>query len=414
MKSFLLCTGLLGAAFSGRAQAVVSTGQLLATARDAPAYSAYQDELRFLQTTDFSLPLLNKTEFRTGNNGFALSGMEYALRFSPYGRAEARAEGALHQARIRIREAASAGALADCLSQRYRLAAEMAFTAWIRQAKENLLAVLEEQQRLRLTALNAGQNADVAGLAESEADMLKLKLELIEMEGREAALQQSLAGFMRQGASGIDTAGWISVGQIKALISAVSAVPASANPALQQERLKQEWAGHNYLKQKAQNRRLLDFFQTEYNGNRGNRFDEVFSLRLGLNLPFAGDGRLDVNKALLEQRESELEYNVLKYELEWETCQLADELGTLISQCEYLDSLKKEALSVRLLSNPALLQQLPPLEVSKLKEEALKRQILHLELLQKVAAAWIGLLEVSGKLVEMPLRNYLSEGLEPF
>ncbi len=165
----------------------------------------------------------------------------------------------------------------------------------------------------------------------------------------------------------------------------------------------------------AQNRQILDYVSVGYQNplylERPNKFNTSnnFAFRLGLLVPITANNRYKKGDALLDLQESQAEADEARIDRDqsWQS-QIAL-LDGLFSDYDLATDLLDNSLIRQMLSNPALMANITPLEHVEL-EIAQQKLVLHqLELIQDIASAYIELLSLSGYLAWNPETNYLAK-----
>jgi hypothetical protein len=163
------------------------------------------------------------------------------------------------------------------------------------------------------------------------------------------------------------------------------------------------------LVEKAENRRNIGFLQAEYDRDRGNEFEEHMGFQVGIRLPLTNPDKPDLNRRRIELIEDQADLVERKTEISL-NCQLISlELGYLFDQLDLLD---KEVELNSFLKMVSELPDVTPQQIIKAQKSDHKLIRLENELKWKVYRSYIDYLYFSGRLIEVPLRNYLSKNMQ--
>ena len=86
----------------------------------------------------------------------------------------------------------------------------------------------------------------------------------------------------------------------------------------------------------------------------------------------------------------------------------------MLQEYKLLQTQEEKNLAVSILADPALRAQVSPTELLELKLLREKKQFARLKLARELTLEYLNLLYLNGNLVQKPLLNYLSAGLEPW
>jgi hypothetical protein len=136
-------------------------------------------------------------------------------------------------------------------------------------------------------------------------------------------------------------------------------------------------------------------------------------VQLGFRLPFINSGRLDINRRKLAFLTEKRCYAEFKNMLSENIRVFAGRLHSLLRQYEVVLANKKLGGIESSLKSYMRLEGADPLALLELKESILKRDISLANIQHEIFLNHIELLDVSGKLSETPLKNYISASLEP-
>jgi hypothetical protein len=160
--------------------------------------------------------------------------------------------------------------------------------------------------------------------------------------------------------------------------------------------------------EKAEDRRNIGFVQAEYDRDRGNELDEHMGFQIGIRIPLTNPDRPDMNRSKIDLIEDQASLVERKAEvsLQWELNRL--KLNYLLSQYDLVSSEigKNDFIDIMTLS-----PDLKPNDLIKAQRAILRLERLESQIKWEIYKSYIDYLYYSGRLIETPLRNYLSSHL---
>lgn len=390
---------------------VASTASILSSAQSEEAVRLAERMTSFLQNTSHEMPRIQELEFRTETDEFQVGQQEYLFRLSPNTTKMRRAQRGLHQQHIVLTQQEQLLLINDALEDRYE-----ALVEWKQlQEKEEILEALEVLYADRVNVLTKSAtwpDFDPEDLIDAEAEAQEIAFERLTVSGK---MQQLAVEFGQFGGNTEsvtpDTAQWISLARIAGLLQ-TSGDSISNHPLLMRREANIGMVQQEYALERAATSRWLDFVQARYGGNDNVLFKEVFSVGVGFKLPLKGDKKLDLNELELEQIEEENRYQLLQSQLLQQAEAWKGQLLQLLQQHQLLQTQIANSQSTPILERYRQLDDANPLTLLKMREVQLKKALQLQDVRYRIYRAYIQWLDVSGRMIALPLKNYLSEGLE--
>ena len=160
--------------------------------------------------------------------------------------------------------------------------------------------------------------------------------------------------------------------------------------------------------EKAEGRRNIGYIQAEYDRLKGDEFTRHFGVQIGIRIPITNPDRPDLNRRTLNLMEDKNEIIEEKTLLEVQCDLLRLDLSYLFEQRQLASTHLNDKQLIRLLNQDI---NLSPKGLLNAQKSLLRIQRMESNLRWDVYNTFIDYLYYSGKLVEMPLRNYISKDL---
>jgi len=414
LKSFLLffITAYLFAGLffppRGACEEDLTLAAFLATAKNDPALADQHEKTGFLLQAGSNTPFFDRVELRTETDEFRPSRQTYRVRTYPGGWGKTEADRSEYDAVLASSRLRRDLLLHRALRERYLAALDFMFAREALKQHKKLCAVYRD----RLGVLNnfAGiPGFDMDDLLKARDAYSRQQLEVLAGDSSLGVLEAKIRGYAQAEVTvACDTAGLPSVEQVFAAIAGPEGIFDERSIYLKESTMNVRVAQSRYDREAAENSRLVSFFEVSYDNGRRHDTREAFALQLGLRLPFISSDRLELNREKLRFLDEKMQHDGLKRFLQEKHALLRRELQGLLQQ--YRLAQRTGAPSGMDAKDAAP----GPLILLRLQESMINSRIRLSEIARLLYTKYIEVLDVTGRLSERPLKNYLSAaGEEP-
>lgn len=392
---------------SGTSIAQIDLNVLLAGANRDDALKLYQAQIDFLGEEKLSSPWIHRVEFRTRTNDFNLSQEDFRFRIAPTNPAEIRANKDYFRAQQELTDTRYQLALNEALVDRYET-----FVTWVylwnyKASVEQEILIVEDILLIYRSSVNSLQ-FDYEDYLEKEKDktLLELKLRNIdhEIENEKFRIREV---FKYSGNINPETE-MISIQSIRNIMEENAIISDSSHLKLLETEQELALANIDYKVDKAKNRRNIGYIQAEFDSERGDIFEEHMGFQVGIRLPITNPDRPDDKRTRLDliddQFDSQLEGQWLKIK----RAQAEANMNYLMETQRFLHS-KIEVFNESIQQTQSFSDN--PMVLLKNMENKNQLQLKLIEIESEIYFTYLNLLDLFGVLPQLPLRNYLSEGL---
>ncbi len=396
------------------AQLYFTTSDFLALVTQSQPLLLHERQLDFLKNTDHELPWADQLEFRTETDEMDLNRQEYLLRFRYHTKAERRAQRNLHQSEIQWQELEKKEILEEILMDQYFLLVQ-----YISLDRE--ITIIKQQQAVaidKLTVLRrkfaAVAEVDLNDLLNAEHKIHELDLKLMEMEGELQQIKNMMANsFGTSENIFLDTSNILTINEIKSKIPLLLEAPL-ARPEMDRRQLAVLKTNLEYEKEKAENTWQVDYVQFKHAGRDNLNYVREWSFGMGIEIPLKGAGKLQKNEILLDRIELENRLKMQELSLAEQLEKIKQELDLKIRQYDLVNQQLANSQLQYSADNYPLLRDADPLVLLNIKSNMLLRQSDQMVIEKGIYQLYLELVELSGKAIATPLRNYLTKDWEPF
>ena len=161
--------------------------------------------------------------------------------------------------------------------------------------------------------------------------------------------------------------------------------------------------------EKAEGRRNIGYIQAEYDRWSGNEFAKHFGVQIGVRLPITNADKPDLSRRKLNLIEDKADIVREKTVLDVQCELLKLDLDYLFSQNGLITGAIENDILLKLLRQD---RNLKPKGLIEAQKSILKMKKYEKLIRWDIYKSFIDYLYYSGKLVDVPVRNYLSEKLE--
>ena len=183
----------------------------------------------------------------------------------------------------------------------------------------------------------------------------------------------------------------------------------SVSPILSERRLQIEKTELEQELEKAKNNWQVDYVQFKVAGRDKVNFAREWSFGLGMEIPLKDANKLSNNKIMLERLELENKLALQQLALAKKIQEAVEELELKIKMHELVARQLADSQLQYSFDNYAQSKDADPLVLLNIKSNILKRKADRLAIEKDIYSLYLEIVELTGKAVEMPLRNYLSK-----
>lgn len=411
-RPFCWCLVLFSCPLFLPAQTTITTSDFLSKAFENQTILLHERQLDFLKNTDHELPWADQLEFRTETDEMDLNRQEYLMRFRYHTRAERQAQRNLHQSDIQQQELKKTDLLEEALLDHYFLLVKyVALDREINIVQQQQLVAADKLTVLRKKAA-ALSDFNLNDLLNAESKTHELELKKMELEGEFQQLKKTmLIPFGADENIKLDTTNILSIPALINKIPLLSGTVATKSE-LAQRQLAIEKTGLELEKEKAENNWQLDYVQFKHASRDNLTYAREWSFGMGVEIPLKGNNKLAKNEIMLERIELENRLTLQTISLNEQLQKKQQELNLKINQYNLaIQQLSDSQLQFSYDNYPQF-NDTDPLLLLNIKANILNRQANLLNIEKDIYSLYLEIIELSGKAVEMPLRNYLNNNWE--
>ena len=407
---FVLLIIGIGAMLPAKGQFVLN--DFLASAQTDQGLAPTQAKIDFLKQNNFNSPWISRVEFRTRSNDANFSQEDFRFRITPSNPAELKANKRYYHGQVALLDLEYQEELKDALTQRYAIALNHWFQT---RKKNNLLKQLNNSHQL-ISMMQGGHGVytmDMGDLIDAQATETKLKLEI---EDTEVQLEE-LEYMMKQYYNYTGKIQWsqdslLTVNDIINLFREMKGHINGSELKLVKMEQKNALAAERFKIEKSESLRNIGYFQAEYDTDRGKDASRHFGYQIGLRIPIVNPDKPDLNRRKLALMDDQAQLDKKKEDLNRQAGLAALNMEHLISKYNTIDT-RVQALSQ---SNFVGLQKpgksMKISDLNKINEFYNDLMAEKTSVEKKIYQTYINYLNLTDKLSETPLRNYLSKNME--
>jgi hypothetical protein len=395
-------------------QGEIGINDFLGSARNQHEIQLGERISEYLSNTNYKLPLVERLEFRTESHDWDIAKQEWALRLIPNAINHRKYQKQFHASTLLRNELSREVALNDALLERYHLLNDYINLFWLMDGNYQLKNLYGEKLEILKNSIDQ-PGFDIIDLVNAEERLFEQEWELLDLQGLLKELKGSING-MANGKDSIlfDPLKLIGPEQIEAMINASRLQQSFPSLLLTRQRARIDQIQHEYNLEKAKANRILGFVQAKYWGWDNDLFNEALSLGLELRIPLKGEARIELNDLELERIEEENDYLVMNAQINTLQQEIENRLDQLLQQYHMAVRQNKDGYARKLLEQENIAEIVTPINLIKMQEMLLKRQLLIERLSYAIRDTYIEWLNLTGKISEQPLKNHLYLIPEPF
>lgn len=395
-------------------------GRFLATATIDSVIVSKRSHLPLLKKAPFSMPFIEDAEIRVRNRAFNFGGQRYSLKLEPRSIGETRALHHYNESQKRYAENHHRSALNDLLLLQYTYYIDMLERKLLAEGYGKLIILFEDRIEV-MEQLKNSTDFDLTDLIKAERDLAKLLSERIEETQEVATANDYILTQINDTLGGaIDSAGLISVEAIKAELGSKKYLIDENNIYLADLRAEFEVSKCRYTLEKAQGKKILSFLEFSY--DHGSLLDEYarradlkkynlynsYLFEVGIKLPWMSNRNDDVARRQIDFLRDREDYLSLHKEMSAKILKDIDDLRAYIERYE-LFTLRETKTDVEASLKKYLgISGVNPLVLLTIQESIIKNRMEKEKVYFSILRNYMYVLDVTGRLTEKPLRNFLS------
>lgn len=360
MRKFTIC--LLGVCFSLVSFGQFDFGKYLSSATADPEVQLLKNQVDFMDTENFNLPILRGVEVRMRANRLNESIEDYRFRLeflNPFERAANKAFTKSYRKKLELEEEVRFG---DVLLLRYQLLVRHY------QLSDAVQSINQRTEILNSLMLLAEREQDAEDIIKTNLELTKLELKQRQLENDLESLNQQLrelyGGEIIPDWNGFELITPASMSLVLDRLDSLSV------PLLQLLDQKNDLAQKEFKLEKANSRRAIGFIQSEYDWARGDQPLDHWGFQIGIAIPIVNPDKPDLQYEKLDIMELESEskvavesYNRRLYELTRRFVSAKDGFDLVVGKLEKAGTMKAavsqdESLSLELFTFQRDLEEL--------------------------------------------------------
>jgi hypothetical protein len=388
-----------------------SMNEFLSDARNDVRLYENKIKSEFLEEKRYRSPIIHRVEFRARTNDFNITQDDFRLRFSPTNPWEISANKKYYSLEKNSLIVDYQYALNKAIYKRYyQIISFFQISDEIQYKKKEI--ILQQDQLKVLEAALGNSDFDITEYIKEKENLLNLSLDLNDLLHSKEKVELEIKSAFRFSGN-IDyeiNKQFISYEQIKNIVELKSLVSDTVNN-IHIENLNRQIIldEQRLVIEKAEGRRNIGFIQAEYDRLRGDEFDNHFGVQIGVRIPLTNADKPDLNRRKLNVIEDKADVVREKSALDIQCELLKLDLEFLFSQNQLITGeISYDNLLILLNQN----QNIKPEDLLEAQKSILKMKKYEKLIQWDIYKSFIDYLYYSGKLIDIPLKNYLSESLE--
>jgi hypothetical protein len=409
----------------------ISTKDILATALTDERLQYNQQLAIFAQGLKFHVPLVKQIEARIGFNGSALEDTLYGyLRNEDYyglqiglnNFREIKQQKLVKVAQIGVYQSQNRVFQQQALVERYQSLVTVRFIQNAIAERQKLDTLLSKKHEILRVMMEQNVDFKVKDVMDTEGDKNSLQLALLDLENNRRFHQSKLQQFIQNKTfTEFDLSDFITVEKIAQVVENQINTP-SQFPVMDYKNAQTQYAVSRLDYVNSQNRQVFSMARIGFENplylelQPPRRFNTLnnFSLRVGLNVPLIGNNNFKRSESLLELKQAQNDADWVRQQNQKSIDIQYLKLTNLLKQHRFYKDKTEQNLVKKMLKNDKLLAQITPLELVDMQLTQQKLEIRTLEIVQEITSEYVKLLELTGILSALPLKNYLSQSLDSF
>ena len=409
----ILLIGFLLSAFS-EDPIQISVKDVLASTLRERRFVNSQKNIDFANSLNYRLPVLSDLGFKYGADDFLKSKQQYAMTLGFNSFRKIREQAAIKNAQINLYLAKKDILTEQVIKERYKDIVDVYCTNLVINNQKRLDTLLNQRNIAFKTALQKGVSIKIKDLVETEEDMRNLSESLSETQNIYAVGYQRIRDYLGvQHNVALNFGNFISVTKLENVLNTLKMTRNWQTPEVKMYQNQISLAQAELKLEEADFKQVFDGVQFVYERSPKNDFSiKDFSYRVGVKIPLKGNFRPKQNELLLDIKEAENDYNFASYETERTIKMQILKVENTLKLYNETQGKLNSSLAKSFLSTPSVYNTLSATDIIDLKIIQQKKEIELSEVHYKLISEYIALLDMTGNLVYMPYKNYLSDDLE--
>lgn len=359
--------------------------------------------LQKMESFDDKLPILEKIDARTEFDRLLTSRQEFMLRTSFNSLRQRKAEYQKHQSSLQLYSTKAITRTNEILAKRVENILDWVETKEQMDLQEKYNNYLLEKEALIRNILAAGEAIDLEDLISIKEQILENQLKSNTLELKRKNNCESLK--INEGTI-INLDQWPSVSQILSIVNGLTPV-IEKHPDIIELDAEYTYLNMDLQTEKAKSQKIVDFAQAKFTVRDDLLLRNRFSIGMGFTIPWTGSYRIKKQENLIKQEDVTNKSAIRKIEIQTEFETLKSEINSEAQSYQLWQNLSSDSTLIMLKNKIVNSGRMDPIKILELKKSTLDIETKILEHQQAIYRLYIKLLEVSGKLVERPYRNYL-------
>jgi len=394
------------------AMAQFSIEEFLSSANEDLDLLANQSQINFLAENNFKSPWIHRVEFRTRTNNWDILQDDFRLRFAPTNPGEIKANSQYNQIQMDALQSEYLVTLNNPLSNRYQLLIEYLMLSDLMEITDK--EVITQNDILTIERNQVGKsNLWLDKILDEEERLARIIIRKNDIQYNIRRVEVEIRNlFPFEGPLNIDRDEILGINGIETFVNILN--DAEDTTDIFQAFRNQELILDNqrYAVEKAEQRRNIGYVQLEYDRLRGNEQDEHLGFQVGIRLPLTNPDRPDLNRRMLEIVEDEADASQDNQVMQFDRKLSIMDLRYSLIQYDQLSVYIEDKISAYNITN-FLIEDIDDVyALLKIKEANLNMLKTLYDVTEKVYEQYIDWLYLNGKLVQMPLINYLDKELK--
>ena len=396
------------------AQTSISTSDVLASAKNQYVLQLQRQRVDFLKQSNSKLPLMDELEMRTETNDFRLIEQEYALRGRFHTRAQQKAHKGLHQAQIELNNIEEKILMHELLSERYFGIVEVLYFEKLLTAKKNQKVLLEDRLLVFQKSINLPK-FEITDLIDAEDELHEAERDILRLENALSFAQQKIFRWSNErGVLQTENVPLINIEEIMELVRNFSAEPSTSHANLVKRNLNVELAVREQTLRRATEENTFEYFQARIGGTDDTGFKQNFTLGMGIRIPVRNQQEQNLMELEFEKIDEEAKYQELRLVLKDRMAQIKIQIENNYRLYTLLNQQLGDSQAAFALEQYQKVAGASPIALLKLRGSQFNKELERFKIEQDIYILYLQLLDASGVITELPLRNYLLENQPSF
>ncbi len=392
---------------STHAQVDLTTSDVLATAKNEYSIQLQQQRVDVLKNLESKLPLVDEIEFRTETNDFELKEQQYAVRARFHTRKEQKAQKDLHQAKIELNSIEEKILIHELLEDRYVGILEAIYFERLIDTKKEQVLILEDRLTVYKRSINL-PSFDITDMIDAEDELHAAELGILKLENAAKFAQQKIYNWSaNQGFLKVENIKLISLDELMESMRMLPTEPSASHADLVKRNLNATMAIREQEVRKAREENTFEYFQARIGGTDKQGIKQNLTLGLGIRIPVRNTEELDLAELEFERMDEETKYKELQIALTDRMARIRLEMEHQYQLYQLLQKQLENSQADFALKQYQKIAGASPLALLKLKGSRFNKELEQFSIEQEIYMLYIELLDASGKMAELPLRNYL-------